>query len=149
MKKGRSSKKKIVAITSIALGFIITTIMSIYRKTLGEFSLIKKIVQYKRLASEGMKDFFEVQELELRFEKLKYSNHIGVKPIYDGIKIIWNSDGSTDYILILSSEYISKSAAINPDIIQELKLDEVDKLNNQGEWIRKVTLIGIDNNHLY
>jgi len=134
MKKIKLSKKQVIISVAVMIGMLVTIIMSVYKKSLGQFNLVKKIVQYKRLVSDGMKDFFEVQELNLRLDRSRET----LKNNNNNVRVLWDSDNSNGYILIISSEYISKMAVMNSDTIQELKNDE--DFSNQMSWIRKVIL---------
>jgi len=129
----RRNKKKAIVITSVVISVVTMIVMTIYKQALGKSNIVKKIIQYKRLASDGLKDFFEIHELNLRLEKIEGD----IKPIYNGIKIIWNSDNSESYTILISPEWISKMTALNIDDIQELKEEDIESLEDQKEWVRK------------
>ncbi len=136
----RRDKKKAIVITSVVISVVTMIVMTIYRQSLGKSTIVKRLIQYKRLASDGLKDFFEIHELNLRLEKVKDEKEESMKPIYDGVKIIWDSDSSESYIILISHEWISKMTALNIDNIQELKEEDIESLEDQKEWIRKIII---------
>jgi len=133
--KTRKSKKSII-IASVTVGLIGLLLTKLLKRALANSSIVKKISYYKKVGLNSVKDFLELGELRLRLEELDG----GIKAIYDGTKIVWDSDGSKSYIIIISPEYISKTQALNIENIIVLSDSEIQDLKISREWIRKVII---------
>jgi len=130
------SNRRSVIIASVTMGLIGIIFAKILKSTLGKSVIGQKISRYKKIGVNSVKDFLELGELKLRLEE--FSN--GIKPIYDGIKIIWEGDNSKSYIIIISPEYISRAQALDNANLLELNSKENKELNSKRNWIRKVTI---------
>lgn len=94
-------KKKLILVTA-SIGFVIGLIIFILKRIPRVFSKLKT---FKSLSLDGIKDFFEVHELNLRVEE----EISGINVIYDGTRVCWNNDGSPDYTIYWSDEHIYKA----------------------------------------
>jgi len=124
-------------ITSIVLGVVSMILMGLVRHHLLNVPLIKKIMQLKNLGLDSMKDFLEVSEINLSVKDGTSRTSIG-----DAIETIvtWNTDGSSDYLVFISPEYISKLALLRSDNIEALLEDEIAELRESTNWIRKIEI---------
>jgi len=135
-----STGRKTTIVASVIVGIITTLSIAIYKTVLNK-DILKKIVRLRKLTSDGFKDFLEVQELNLRVKKKK--------PIHGGdhnknskktIRVTWDSDSSEEYIVYLSKECITKMIVLNSENVLPFDPEDIDRLNNQQNWLRKITL---------
>lgn len=129
----RGDNKKGIVIASITMGIIGVFLLNIFKRSLEQIPLIKKIVNYKRVGVDSLKDFLELGELRLRLENLED----GIIPLYDGVKIMWDSDESEDYTILLSNTHISKIEMIDCENFQHFVLEEI---NDNEIWKRKIII---------
>jgi hypothetical protein len=132
----RHDNKKGIVIASITMGIIGVFLLNLFKKSLEQIPIIKKIVNYKRVGVDSLKDFLELGELRLRLETFED----GIIPLYDGAKILWDTDESQEYTILISSDHISKIEMIDCENIPELDSDEKEKLNLEDGWKRKIIL---------
>lgn len=129
----RGDKKKGVVIVSITMGIIGIFLMNVFKRTLEQIPFVKKISSYKQVGVNSLKDFFELGELHLRLETFEN----GIIPLYDGVKVVWDSDESKEYTIILSNDHISKIDMLNCENIEIFKVEDV---KDDVIWKRKIIL---------
>jgi len=111
-----------------------------------KLSFVQRLSQFKQVGYNALKDFLEVSELNLRVadnsfetnDQIVNNNSNPIHIIYDGVKMIWDSDGSSEYHLILSPGYISKTIPAKHQVIPVLKSKGENKMGEctAEEWIR-------------
>lgn len=127
-----SSNKKTKIITSVVVGVFSSLFIALYKRGLSK-NFLTKLSNLKSLTSDGIKDFLEVQNLNLRIKVNK--KQIDEK---DVVKLYWDSDSSDHYFVFLSKEKITKSIVINLDKIPFLEDNEIHELLKKQNWIRKI-----------
>lgn len=148
-------RKQTVVIASIVIGIISLILMGLLKKSLVKIPFINNLLQLKNVGLDSMKDFLEVSELNLRVEIIKAASKtpdlesletnnisatIDETTNVDTLRLVWDSDGSQEYIIFISSEYIPKMKLMYADNIVELNLSEVEDLLASTNWIRKIII---------
>lgn len=123
--------------------------MGLVRHHLLNVPFIRKIMQLKNLGLDSMKDFLEVSEINLRIKREAGSNlpsteHDEDKEHEEEGKIetivTWNTDGSRNYTVFISPEYVSKLKLLRSDEIEPLLEEEIEELRESSNWIRKIEI---------
>ena len=131
---GKNGKQAVI-ITSVVVGVISMLVMNLIKNRLAKIPFFTRLFKLQDIGVNSMQDFLEVSELNLRVDDESEGN---IKAIYDGINVIWDSDGSTEYIVFISSEYIHKIKLLDSDNIDILENYEIDQLSASTNWIRKI-----------
>ena len=131
---GKNGKQAVI-ITSVVVGVISMLVMNLIKNRLAKIPFFTRLFKLQDIGVNSMQDFLEVSELNLRVDDESEGN---IKAIYDGINVIWDSDGSTEYIVFISSEYIHKIKLLDSDNIDILEDYEIDQLSASTNWIRKI-----------
>lgn len=110
------SKKKLILTSTAIIGIATTIILSTKKKNPNS-----KLSNYKKLIADGLKDFLEVCELNLRCDRKG-----------EVIRISWDSDSSENYTLAISKHKINKIDLLNPGDVkdQDIKIIEVGEALN-------------------
>lgn len=89
-----------------------------------KLSFIERLIQLKKIGVNSVKDFLEVGELNLRLETEKEAEKEEGTEM-EGVKVIWDSDGSFEYIMIISPSYISKSTPLQHSNISAISEEDI------------------------
>lgn len=131
----KGKNKNVIVLTSVVLGVLSILVMKMLK--LKEVPFINKILEFKNLGVDSLKDFLEISDLNLRREEQMGNIEI----VYSGTKLVWNDDESNFYTMIISSDYVTKLQFVNLKNIQEIKIEDINKLVIGSKWIYKISIL--------
>lgn len=121
-----------------------------------KLSFIERLIQLKRIGVNSVKDFLEVGELNLRLgekvgEKEGEKEEKVRKEEVGAVKVIWDSDGSPEYIVIMSPSYIPKSTPLQHSSIylisEEDMRDRSLEKSSGKRWKRKAVVSSVSSSN--
>lgn len=142
----QKQNKKTVVLSSLVIGLAGMVLMGVMKNKLLNVPFFKRLLQFKNVGLDSMKDFLEIAELNYRvFDSSLLGDLYKLDPsLNDGVRVAWDLDESTGYTIFVSAEPISKELLFNDSKIPLLRVDEVKDLQTKSNWIRRIQIGAID-----